>query len=467
MGHDLKRQLGALLLLPALLAGTVAVRAANSDLYLAGLGLHQETGRNIYLGGIYLERETPRPQNLAEAPGTRVMEYRVIARRTSIRSLLGGMLLQSEVATGRPPDRATTDFADAILSAVSTSLYAGDSLKIVLTSDNVTTALLNGHELARVESAEVADYLLMGWVGESGPSTVFRNHITADEVDPLLLSELETVTFSPQREAEIARWLEPAPEPAAAPATVADQPAAAAEIAASHTQLVPVLAPVAVAATPWEAPADTRQPTPSPVASPVADTATDVHPADAVTDDAVADDAVTALAATTNATATLAAAPSAADAAGATAGQVAADTAGSPAEQTIQVASLMPAAGVTTVEDEIRALDVQEYFQRLSTFHSRLVSMVYGEISYPKRAVRRDIEGRLELDVTLSAEGELKDIAIAVSSGHQLLDNAAMEAAQAAFRKTLDEVDPVAIAEFGDFSSAEMTVPVPVSFQLH
>ena len=119
------------MLFTALLAVTAPSMAVDSDLYLAGLGLHQETGRNIYLGGIYLEREAPKPSDLTE--GERRKNHGIPGYRPDapvFRSLLGGMLLQSEVATGAPPDQATADFADRILSSVSSSLYAGDSLQI-------------------------------------------------------------------------------------------------------------------------------------------------------------------------------------------------------------------------------------------------------------------------------------------------------------------------------------------------
>ncbi|MDX1732747.1 MAG: TonB family protein, partial [Halioglobus sp.] len=89
------------------------------------------------------------------------------------------------------------------------------------------------------------------------------------------------------------------------------------------------------------------------------------------------------------------------------------------------------------------------------------------EIRYPKRAVRRNLEGRLELDVTMTAEGEVLSIQVALPSGHGLLDEAALAAARSALEDGLSaELDPVAIAEFGDFASGQLTVPVPVSFQL-
>lgn len=136
----------------------------------------------------------------------------------------------------------------------------------------------------------------------------------------------------------------------------------------------------------------------------------------------------------------------------------------------VQLASLEPAVSMppdNPLEREIRSLGLQEYFQRLAIFHGDMVRRVYGEISYPRRAVRRSLEGRLELDVTMTATGELLAIQIVRSSGHRILDDAAVSAARAAFAETaLEDVDPVAIAEFGDFDKGELTVPVPINFRL-
>jgi TonB family protein len=438
MGQTMTNRVATSLLFTALLVVAAPSRAVDSDLYLAGLGLHQETGRNIYLGGIYLEREAPKPQNLTEVNGERIMEYRVIARRTSIRSLLGGMLLQSEVATGNPPDQATADFVDRILSAVSSSLYAGDSLEIRLTTKNRTIAMLNGVELARVSQKSVADYLLMGWVGESGPSTTFRQNITADQVDPSLLSELEATTYSTKRKKEIARWIEPKP-PAAPVAKKAPAKAAVAAVAAATVKLDEVVSntgtQTAVTSLSSLSSVDTGASATGP------ESGTSDEPAEMV--------------------------------AGEDAGQLSTEEAADTADQLqpgMQVASLTPTKEMlpsSNLEREIQALDIQEYSQRLGTFHSQLIRMVYGEIRYPKRAVRRSLEGRIELDVTMTAEGKILDIAVAVGSGHNLLDVAAVEAATKAFKRGLrSSVDPVAIAEFGDFSTQQLTVPVPISFQL-
>ena len=472
------------LALAALLAVVAPTKALDSDLYLAGLGLHQETGRNIYLGGIYLEREAPRPADFTQATGTRVMEYRVVARRTSMRSLLGGMLLQSEVATGKPADQDTAQFVDDILTVVNTSLYAGDSLEIKLSDNNQTVALLNGHELARASKRSVADYLLMGWVGDSGPSTSFREDITRGDVDPSLLVELESHTFTAQREAEIASWLgdeeEVVEEPAESP--VGETVAAAQETAASNTTttISTGVAATTNAAVVTSTTASTTASTTTAVANSTSDAlhvATGSNTAPSAAIPAIADAtagsvAVAAAAVNANADATTdltdAPATTVTDitaSADTDAGLVALD-----ADGPVQVAALVPTQDVmpsNPLEREVADLGIQEYSQRLAAFHTQLVRMVYGEIKYPKRAVRRSLEGRMELDVTMTAQGRVISIEIASSSGHPMLDDAAIAAAQEAFGSGLrGAVDPVAIAEFGSFATEQLTIPVPVAFRL-
>lgn len=50
---------------------------------------------------------------------------------------------------------------------------------------------------------------------------------------------------------------------------------------------------------------------------------------------------------------------------------------------------------------------------------------------YPPEAVARGIEGEVRLIVKLSADGAVESVSIAASSGHPLLDNAAIKAAYA------------------------------------
>ena len=55
---------------------------------------------------------------------------------------------------------------------------------------------------------------------------------------------------------------------------------------------------------------------------------------------------------------------------------------------------------------------------------------------YPPEAVARGIEGEVRLIVKLSADGAVENVSVAASSGHPLLDNAAIKAAYAMGRLT-------------------------------
>lgn len=50
---------------------------------------------------------------------------------------------------------------------------------------------------------------------------------------------------------------------------------------------------------------------------------------------------------------------------------------------------------------------------------------------YPPEAVAREIEGEVRLILKLSGSGAVEDVSVAASSGHAILDNAAVRAAYA------------------------------------
>jgi len=134
--------------------------AAQDDLNLIGLAMHRETGRDIYLGALRARDQLGTPAEIVSASGERAMEFRIVARRTSIRSVLGGILLQAELASGTSPSSATVDFANAIMSSVQGSLYTGDSFTLLQAAGGDTVAMLDSLEMARTEAQGVFDYFL-------------------------------------------------------------------------------------------------------------------------------------------------------------------------------------------------------------------------------------------------------------------------------------------------------------------
>lgn len=83
-----------------------------------------------------------------------------------------------------------------------------------------------------------------------------------------------------------------------------------------------------------------------------------------------------------------------------------------------------PAAKATTPQ-AVAKREVQAAQRKLSQ-----------HVYYPPEAVARGLEGEVRLIVKLSANGEVDDVSVAASSGHPLLDNAAIKAAYAMGRLT-------------------------------
>ena len=403
----------------ALSTGLSCLLAANTALSsiaearLVGLAMHQETGRNIYIGALHYDELVPRPDDIVAAGGPKVMEYRVVARRTSIRSLMGNILLQGELATGTPPDASIIEFAGEIMAAVQGSLYAGDSLEIRLNKDNSTTAALSGVELARTSKREVSDYFLMGWVDEGGPSTKFRSSILSTDIDSSLMSIYSAHAISNERLVVINSWAEPLE--VEAPAAVVPPPASA--VAAVTTEASTASVQLATTA-------------------PALSSAMDEPPAIPESNSMATEQVAVA--------------------------------------EPVLLASLSPTQEMILPEPEdttaavavVEAMGAMEYSQRLATFNTRILRSVYSHIHYPRAAIRRNIQGTLELDLLVSNEGSVLDITIARSSGHSMLDKSAVKAARKAFEDTpLNEIDQVAITEYSE-DGDQLIIPIPISFIL-
>ena len=115
---------------------------------------------------------------------------------------------------------------------------------------------------------------------------------------------------------------------------------------------------------------------------------------------------------------------------------------------------------------EIDTFDAMAYARQLDEFNNDIVRQVYTEIRYPRAAVRRNLQGSLELDLTLDRSGKLVGIEVARSSGYAMLDKSAITAAERAFKKSgAGSITEVAVAEYGDGGNL-VVVPVPVSFIL-
>lgn len=429
----MKKILKRWILYAGLCAAISPAWAVSTDLQLVGLAVHQETGREIYLGAIHVDKLVPPPEDLMQFTGPKAMEYRVVARRTSIRSLLGSILLQAELASGSPSSTQTAAFVDDILLRVQGSLYAGDAFDITLTENDEAIASLNGHELARSTDGTVFDYLLMGWLGEKGASADFRAMLMAPAVDESLLAAYHAHEASSDRVAAIGTWVAPVAPTAAAvvnetpqapvPA-VSDEANALANQSPVEDTVFNVPAADEGVAVATVASLDRAESLPEPVAQPVLDAE--------LPDPAKLDNA---------------------DAAAGT--------------EPVQLAAITPQNSLITPDPTLsQVLSLAEYSEQLAEFNTMVMRKVYAEIRYPKSAVRRSLQGNLELDLHLNPDGSLKEVMVAQTSGHKTLDQAAVRAADNAFDDSgLGDINAAASSEYSA-GNGQLVVPVPISFRL-
>lgn len=401
---------------------------------MVGLAVHQETGRDIYLGAIHVDAALAGTKGLTLSAGGKTMEYRVVARRTSIRSLLGSILLQAELATGRAADSNTTRFVEDIMAGIKGSLYAGDAFELSLLASGASVATLNGHELARSADSQVFDYFLHGWLGDKGASSQFRSSLLAPDINTALLESYRSHQTPAERVATVGEWVAPA-EQVPAPITVATGPESGTteqvQAGVAIDQLAIKKPTVANLAGAEPAPRD-----------PLAIAAEDPAPVNTAQDTVV---------------------PQHDAPAQSRAGQ------GAPEimEPALQLALVTPQRTPLAVNEQPgSALDLADYVARLAEFNTSVLRMVTSQIRYPRAAVRRSLQGSLELDLQLTPEGAFKTAAVARSSGHRILDEAALRAARDAFEESsLDDIDSVAIAEYRA-ENGNLLVPVPVNFIL-
>ena len=109
-------------------------------------------------------------------------------------------------------------------------------------------------------------------------------------------------------------------------------------------------------------------------------------------------------------------------------------------------------------------IDDLEYQRQLSDYLTHVMTPVFGEVQYPRRAISRGRQGKVELLAKLDSAGKLIDLTLDNSSGSRILDRAAVAAVQSA--APFPELTPVAQEEFLAEDGESYVVMIPVTFRL-
>ncbi|KZX57927.1 hypothetical protein A3709_20090 [Halioglobus sp. HI00S01] len=407
---DKRWALCALLALSSVIFTTTAVaQSALDDFFKTGMAVHVETGRQTYVATLFSETTQNLDAQNFVAGNNWAMEYKILARRTSARRLLGGVLLQAQIANGgMEPDPLTIGLINDVIDSIDGSLFRGDEL-VIGVFDSTTRVTLNDTVLGEVESGTSGEYIVKSWIRRDGASPAFLEQLSSRTLDSdaAALHAGAALTFA--RIDEVKTWRASEGE---APNTVERREATV--LAEPQVQ-----APTAVP----EAP--TTASIPEPIRAP---------------DDPVlvAQDAVAPVREPVYST----------------------DAVGDP------TGSADTAAATSADDSEELAISAADYAREVAMFQSSLIAQVTREIKYPKRAIKRSFEGSILLEVVLSGDSQFIRASILESSKKKILDNEALRAAEDSLSTGIDlPAGPSPISEFQD-ESGNLSLTVPVIFRL-
>lgn len=410
---------------------------ATADPELAGVAVFTDTARDIYLAGILTSDGRPpatRADDLA-APAT--MELRIATRRISGRGLAGTLLLQAELGAGARAPSGVVDLLSALKRELQGFLVRGDHLQVTLTGTGDTAVVLNGTELLRQPGGEDFRFLLQGWLGENA-STLLREPLSRGAIDPSLDARYHALAPNSERRDLVARWVQaPEAEPAGdAPDAIAgaepgppdavepDAASPAIQAPAAETPVTEAAEPAGTAQGPELAEVDEVVEVAKIARMDIVDQAPGANPVDA-----------------------------------------------SPGTKAVSggeaIASVEAGNSADTApraQPSSQASDDRVYQQQLREFMAATLAQVFRHVEYPRRALKRQREGKVELIADVNARGELLGIALGTSSGYDVLDDAAMRAIEDA--APFPALVVAAQEEFRSNDGNRFELPIPVNFHM-
>jgi len=133
-----------------------------------------------------------------------------------------------------------------------------------------------------------------------------------------------------------------------------------------------------------------------------------------------------------------------------------------PAKKPTQVAV---AKKEMAYEPDAPELDDREYQRQLNQYVTLIMKKVFGKVVYPRRAIQREREGKVELLVSVDESGKLLEVSLDNSSGYDILDTAASKAVRKA--APFPELTLVAREEFLADDGTSYIMPIPITFKLY
>ncbi|WP_317931252.1 TonB family protein [Halioxenophilus sp. WMMB6] len=383
------------------LFGICCISQVNAEPLLNGLASYQQLGNERFIAALYLDKLTSDSKGALAVSQHRQMELRIpdsFSARRHIRTWIEGAAINNPAALLTEQAEAMVAFTELI----NIPLKSGDHLLIDAPWEGAPLVIsLNGTELGTISQAGLFDVLLRAWIGNVPLSSTFRQEILADgKVDPDLRARFTQLTPTPERVAYAKTLTQKSGQDSEQATTVA---------AATTSKRAPNPAPAAAAPAtvvavhkPAIQPPSTKvhQPPAAPPqqAANVAETSVTVASVEPISQPPVDKPAPRASSEST------------------------------AQKNPITLASLGDERLIDDDDDVLsEPLSVNDLLQQ-QLYHSELLSWAYGKVRYPKRAVDRNHEGRVTLQVTINQKGKVVETETLDGSGYSTLDSAAIRA---------------------------------------
>lgn len=349
---------------------------------LQGAGIYQRLQNDVYLARVY--HASGEPQHWLQAAQPLRLEIQLLAEDWSQRRFY--RLWNEGLAINLSEQQLQQHLTDIsrFSRAPRGELLQGDVLVISNETGN-TLVSLNQQLLLTLDNPDFVRLLLATWIGKFPQSPGLRNDLLAADVSQReqLLARYPQPIVNPGRQQQIRDWFQP-PAEASLPAV------------AQSTVAAPVVARSVVARS------VVAEPEPA-VTKPVV-----AEPEPAVTKPVVA-----ALTSSVNKT------------------QQARQADRIRQQQQRQARLQAEAERLQQQQAEQEALEARR-IQAQARYYRQLLRQANSQVQYPQRAMRRRQQGTVRVSLALTPSGELVSSVVSESSDIQLLDRAALAAAQRA-----------------------------------
>ncbi|BFM05470.1 TonB family protein [Halioxenophilus aromaticivorans] len=400
-------------LLAIITAGLISHSSTAAPL-LNGVSSYEYLGKERFIAALFLDSPATEADAIFELQQHRQMEIRCtnnFSARRHVKTWIEGAAINN-------PTAVLKDYADAMVAftqLINVPLKPGDRLLIDAPNDAPVAVLLNDVELGKIEPPGIFDVLLRAWIGSVPLSSAFRaNLLAAGDVDQDLSNRFSQLRPIPERTAfaqTLAASIKDGAlerEPSNTSQLTQAQPQSQEEPAppTRRSTLASQLTPPATPVTTNSAPA---------IPAPAQQAPTQAQPQRATT------------------------------------------TLPEPAPQPAQAPAQRLAATTEDEDDQTSAPITAQTLLQQQLYHSDLLGRVYREVKYPRRAIDRNYQGRVTLQVVIDQKGALKELQTLDESQYGILNRAAEKAVKEAAPFPAPPVD-----EPGE----DYAFTVPVEFKL-